>query len=113
MPFAGDRQKLPIHEFDAEMRIDILLSVAILSFVAAPLSLADSWGPIEKTEFSSENRKHVLKISPHPDWPDKPGHCRATLYTVEGAERREVWSRFLVNNHAPVRVFVSDSGGTS
>jgi len=52
----------------------------------------------------------MLKISPHPDWPDKPGHCRATLYGVEGAKRREIWSRFLINNHAPVRVFVADSG---
>jgi len=67
---------------------------------------ADSWGPIRKTEFFSQNRKHMLKIAPHPDWPSKPGNCRATLFR----EQKEVWSRHLINNHAPVQVFVADSG---
>ncbi len=94
----------------AEMRTCIFLSVVALSHITAATGLADSWGPIKKTEFYSANRKHLLKISPHANWSKKPGHCRATLYTVEDAECTEVWSRFLINNQAPVRVFVSDSG---
>jgi len=92
------------------MKTDIVFIAAVLSCLATPLSLADIWGPIEQTEFSSENGKHLLKISPHAYGPLRPGHCRATLYAVEGARRTEVWSRFLINDHAPVDVFVSDSG---
>ncbi|MBN2022872.1 MAG: hypothetical protein JW809_08750 [Pirellulales bacterium] len=67
---------------------------------------ADFWGPLEPTEFRSANGKYTLKIEPHPDWPDKPGHCRATLLR----EGRRVWSRHLINDHGPVQVFVADSG---
>ena len=61
-------------------------------------------------EFRSENGQHLLKLEPRDDWPDKPGHCRATLYRLDGNKRTEKWSRFLINNHAPVQVFVSNSG---
>ena len=87
------------------MRPDPLLA-ATLSCVLATIACADSWGPIEQTEFYSENRKHMLRFEPHPDWPSKPGHCRAVLF--KGG--KELWSRYLINNHAPVRVFVADSG---
>lgn len=71
--------------------------------------MADSWGPITQREFRSENGKHLLKIEPRKG-SDKPGHCHATLFRIAGKERTELWSRFLINNHAPVRVFVSNTG---
>ena len=83
----------------------ILVTTLLMCAVAATVC-ADSWGPVEQTEFFSENRKHMLKIGPHADWPSKPGHYRATLFKG----KKEVWSRHLINNHAPVRVFVADSG---
>lgn len=81
-------------------------TIVVLLLMLTSHSRADSWGPVKKTEFYSVNRAHMLKIEPHPDWPSKPGHCRATLFRGQ----KEVWSRHLVNNHAPVRVFVADSG---
>ena len=70
----------------------------------------DSWAPIEQTEFYSVDRNYMLRIWPHPEWPDKPGHCQATLYSLKGDWEAKVWSRYLINNHAPVSVFVSDAG---
>ena len=80
--------------------------VTTLLCAIATIASADSWGPIEQTEFFSENRKHMLRIEPHLDWSTKPGHCLATLFQGD----KTIWSRYLINNHAPVRVFVADSG---
>jgi hypothetical protein len=88
------------------MKTKRFLNIAFLICALSFQARADSWGPVKKTEFFSENRKHMLKIEPHPDWPNKPGHCRATLFRGQ----KKVWSRHLINNHAPVRVFVADSG---
>tara|TARA_R110002049_G_scaffold247930_3_gene422420 strand:- start:2310 stop:3194 length:885 start_codon:yes stop_codon:yes gene_type:complete len=90
-------------------RIALIITVTF-SCVASSVCSGDSWGPITKFEFHSANRQHVLKIAPHEDWPDKPGHCRATLYRIDDVKRTEIWSRFLINNHAPVSAFVSNSG---
>ncbi len=88
------------------MKTKLLFTTTLLTWAMVSLALGDEWGPIEQTEFSSENGTHILKIEPHPDWPSKPGHCRATLFKG----KKEVWSRHLINNHAPVHVFVADSG---
>lgn len=90
-------------------RFGNILLYAILSICPTNLN-ADEWDPIKQTDFFSASRKHMVNIKPHPNWPDKPGHCRATLFQLVGKTKREIWSRHLINNHAPVRVFVSDSG---
>jgi hypothetical protein len=82
------------------------LAIAFLVCALPFQAHADKWPLAKKTESFSENRKHMLKIEPHPDGLNKPGHCRATLFRGQ----KEVWSRHLINNYAPVRVFVSDSG---
>ncbi|MDB4439553.1 hypothetical protein N9153_01370 [Planctomicrobium sp.] len=87
----------------------IAVGICLLSLFSSS-SFADQWRRISKFEFASENKQHLLKIEPHERWVDKPGHCLATLYRVDGEEHIELWSRFLINNHAPVRVFVSNSG---
>ncbi len=79
--------------------------IALIYLFILPVC-ADEWGSVTRTEFYSENRKYMLRIKPHPDWPDKPGHCKATLYKGD----KKVWSRYLINNHAPVSIFVADSG---
>lgn len=71
---------------------------------------ADSWGLVKQTEFFSPQQKYMLKIVPHKDWPDKPGHCQATLYKIGGGKQKKIWSRHLINDYAPVQVFVADSG---
>ena len=69
----------------------------------------DEWGPVEQTEFFSPAHKYTLKIQPDPDWPNKPGHCSATLFRL-GPKKEMVWSRDLINDQAPGRVYVADSG---
>jgi len=86
------------------------LAALVYLFTVLEQSAADSWGLIEKTEFYSATSEYVLQIWPHPDFGSTPGHCRATLYRIEGGRRASVWSRDLINNHAPVSVFVADSG---
>jgi hypothetical protein len=88
------------------MRTKQFLNIAFLMCAMPFLAHADTWRAAEKAEFFSENRKYMLKIEPHPDWANKPGHCRATLFRG----KKEIWSRHLINNEAPVRVFVADSG---
>lgn len=90
---------------------EVLRSILLLAALAAAApSQADSWDRFEETEFYSANKSHLLLVKPHDDWPSKPGHCLATLYRVDGEERTELWSRNLINNHAPVGVLVADSG---
>ncbi len=83
--------------------------VFALLFATLP-ARADQWGLIEKTEFQSTTGKHLFKITPHKDWPDHPGHCKGVLFKMNGGKRTQVWSRNLINDHAPVQIFVADSG---
>ena len=92
------------------MKLSLAIVVVFVAVFLGTSVRADSWAPISKFEFRSENNRYLLKIAPHDDWPNKPGHCRATLFRLKGDKRTEVWSRFLINNHAPVGIFVSNSG---
>jgi hypothetical protein len=88
------------------MKTKRFLMFAFLTCAMSFQAHADSWRAAEKAEFFSENRQYMLKIEPQPDSSNKPGHCRAAL--LRG--KKEIWSRHLINNDAPVRVFVADSG---
>ncbi|TWT77404.1 hypothetical protein Pla123a_20650 [Posidoniimonas polymericola] len=91
--------------------VEVLRSIVfVAALVGAASSEADFWGRFEETEFYSANNTHLLQVKPHDDWSSKPGHCLATLYRVDGEERIELWSRNLINDYAPVRVLVADSG---
>ena len=83
-------------------KIQLFLVCASLSFSSG----ADRWRLVRNTEFLSGNREFRLTVEPDEDWQLKPGHCHATLY--RGKEK--LWSRYLVNDANPVRVYVSDSG---
>lgn len=80
-----------------------------LLFTATGLQ-ADSWASAEEAEFHSPNRKHILRVTPDKNWPGRMGGCLGELYRIEGNQRKLVWKRFLVNNHAPVEAMVTDSG---
>lgn len=74
-------------------------------------------GPLTE-EFSSEGKKHLLKITLEGLEPDeigalmvtKYGHCKAELYKLVRGKRVLVWTRYLVNTVAPQDVLVTDSG---
>ncbi len=92
-------------------RHSVLMPLLMLGMLCQPARCsADTWAPISKFEFESKDSSHVLKIQPHDNWHNKPGRCLATLYRVGGGKRTKVWSRSLINNHAPVDVFVANSG---
>ena len=84
--------------------------VLLIALLFAPSSSADSWGPPATATYNSPKGKHALVVVPEKDWGNKRGHCLATLFKVEGQKHTKVWSRNLINNEAPVRVFVTDSG---
>jgi hypothetical protein len=85
------------------MKTTRILMMALMTCTMTVRAYADEWPSISRTEFFSENGAYRLKIKPHPQ---KPGHCLATLFRGD----EEVWSRHLINDHAPVRVFVAESG---
>ena len=55
-------------------------------------------------------RKHVLRVTPHREPFEHPGHCRAELYRLRDEQRELIWGRHLINNTAPVDAVVADSG---
>jgi hypothetical protein len=71
---------------------------------------SDTWTiPIEK-DYKSISDKYIVKITPDPDIYQNLGACKISLFFNNGNERKIVWSRYLINNYAPVDVFVSDTG---
>lgn len=92
------------------MKVNVTILIAMFLVLVGGVLYADEWDSIEKLEFFSPKGQHMLKIVPHENWPNKPGHCKATLFKIDGEKRKEVWSRYLINDHAPVQIFVADSG---
>jgi len=88
-------------------KVITIISILLISLTSRVL--ADDWGPAGEVECYSPARKYMLKVQPDSDWPSKPGHCRATLFHLEPT-KEPVWSRNLINNQAPIRVYVADSG---
>jgi hypothetical protein len=71
---------------------------------------ADSWRAPSEREYVSPAGQHVFRVIPSRKWGEEPGHCKATLYRVKGKTRTALWSRYLINDVAPVEAFVADSG---
>jgi hypothetical protein len=84
--------------------------IALCSLFMGMRSISSEISPIEKTEYFSSNRKYVLKLIVENDGLEKPGHCQATLFEVVGINQKTIWSRYLINNYAPNKVFIADSG---
>ena len=72
---------------------------------------ADSWPPPSTKTYESQNGKYVFRVTPN--WGEKPpqiGTCRGQLYRRENDELEIQWERPLINNIAPIRAYVADSG---
>jgi hypothetical protein len=83
----------------------------MMVLVPAPATaVADEWGEITRTKFDSHEGTFFVTIKPHDDWHEHPGHCLATLYRSTSKKKAPQWSRHLINNHAPVQVYVADTG---
>ncbi len=101
LPFDG-YSKRSIKEMKSIL-IYFMALASTLSSIAETASLVD-------TVFHSKDGTHRIEISPPPIWPSKPGHCNSTLLAHSNSTDRIVWTRHLINNYAPVRIFVSNSG---
>jgi hypothetical protein len=88
----------------------VVCSLILLTMLSAGRARADEWESPTNREFLSNNGKYVFAVTPHKDWPDKPGHCLGVLFRVDAKNRTEIWSRYLINDVSPVDVFVADSG---
>ena len=87
----------------------VISFVALLTFLfGLSRAKADEWASIEEEDFQSPSGKHLFKIIPYEGY--RPGHCKGVLFKTNGSKLKEVWSRYLINNEGPVRVFVADSG---
>lgn len=72
--------------------------------------MSDTWdGPSEKY-YKSNSENYSIKITPDSDFSQNIGACKATLFYSNKDKTKIIWSRFLINNYAPVEVFVSDNG---
>ena len=52
----------------------------------------------------------MLHVTPDQNQPARQGWCLAELYKANGADRTLVWKRYLINNVAPAKALVADSG---
>lgn len=86
----------------------VLASLCVLAF--CQIASADQWASVGIREFTSESGKYALVVTPNLNFRNPQGKCTATLFKVDNSKREEVWSRSLINTHAPVQVFVADSG---
>lgn len=83
------------------------LSIVLLGLLSGVF--ASGPGP-ERQEILSTNRKHLLIVTPHKNWPENVAKCKAELFRLDGRRRKKVWERYLINNVAPDDAFVTDSG---
>jgi len=63
--------------------------------------------PLEETVFNSADGSHILEISPQHG---TPGYCAARLSRSGTNGTTVLWKRHLINNYAPLRIFVGNSG---
>lgn len=85
------------------------LSCLVTFLVSRPEAASGQFRPPPKeaTTFS-DSKQFFLKMTPGSMF--QPGSCRAELCKMDGHIPKLVWSRPLVNDYAPLRMFTSDSG---
>ncbi|MCG3136188.1 MAG: hypothetical protein HJJLKODD_00013 [Phycisphaerae bacterium] len=87
-----------------------IFSMGVLISTIVPPVKADSWNFLTQTVFKSENGKFQLIIHPRDDWPDHPASCQANLYEINDEGKKLLWTRNLINEYAPVGIYISNSG---
>jgi hypothetical protein len=71
---------------------------------------ADQWARPRPTTTHSANGGYLFQVTPAEDYLEHPGRCLGELFHRDANRKRVVWSRYLINNVAPVYVLVADSG---
>jgi hypothetical protein len=91
------------------MRSNLIFSCLLICLFTTVTALADEWSWPEETDYNSSSGNYVFKTCPEKKFTG-PGHCQGTLFKVNGKKKKEIWSRYLINDVAPFNVFVPDSG---
>lgn len=89
-----------------------VFSMLVLICLAAAPAVADEWIPVETKEYYSASKRYCFRVVPPKLSPANYGKCVGTLYRCGGGQKEKswVWSRYLINNYAPVSVYVADTG---
>lgn len=88
----------------------VSLSLLLMWLLASP-SCADDWGLPTAKSYESVNGTYVFRTTPGFDQtPPRLGRCLGQLYKKVGDELRLEWERYLINNIAPHRACVANSG---
>jgi hypothetical protein len=93
-----------------------LLIISMLSTISLPV-IADSWVAPHKDSYYSANNNYRFDVIPNafednvefPEWEGIKiihGKCIGVLYK----DNKAVWGRFLINDVAPVKAYIPDSG---
>jgi hypothetical protein len=92
--------------------IKTLLIIPLVALVTTHSVVGDEWTLAETHEYYSASRAYCLRVVPPKRSPATYGKCVGTLYKCVGGRKEKawVWSRYLINNYAPVNVYVADSG---
>lgn len=72
------------------------------------MALADEWDGPGRMSFTSRNSAYRFEVAPSSA--KGPGNCQGQLVQTDKKDSKPVWSRGLVNDEAPIRAFVADTG---
>ena len=87
----------------------MLLSSFVLVLIVT--SLHADWDPPSSKTYESVNGRYVFRVTPNfGKMPPEIGTCRGQLYRRVDDKLKLQWERPLINNIAPLRAYVADSG---
>ena len=86
----------------------LLVFSHVVSLIVTFAAWGDSSGVAPERVYVSSSGAYSLTVTP--DRRQRPGHSRVVLRRSQGLFRAVVWSRYLINNLAPQRALVADTG---
>jgi hypothetical protein len=91
----------------------IVLIIISLIFLFPVFLFADSWLPPKTRYYYSTNKNYYFEVIPL--LLDRPksndNYCKGTLYeSIKGTPDKAVWTKQLMNDVSPSRVFVTNNG---
>ncbi len=96
-----------------KMRIVNQLCLSLILIVAICRDgRCDEWPVPQPQEYVSDNGRYILRIVPSSPTDRTLGKCSAELLEVSPTDRstKSLWARMLINDRAPVSVYIADSG---
>jgi hypothetical protein len=85
-----------------------ILIFLFVVFMSNNIVIADEWPRPQEKDYHSENKKFVAHVKP-PEYPGKTGSL-LEVCEITNSQRVSLWRSKLLNEVAPVEVFVSNDG---